>query len=170
MFVESFNEWMTKVNRKWEILRTEQPRNIKGRMHVSQFWPKKYSRKELLEVSRKGLHSFKRAWKDLFLSYRTRVRMEVALAAIVQRLSMLTKWATETETPILRANVELVVLLPLDFSFCEPITFLLCKSVWLLLVAQSLPIDTFWEAVRRKSCCRWWTQHITTSFCNLTRN
>lgn len=79
----------------------------------------------MLEVSRKGLHSFKRAWKDLFLSYRTRVRMEVALAAIVQRLSMLTKWATETETPILRANVELVVLLPLDFSFCEPINILI---------------------------------------------
>ena len=45
---------------------------------------KKDSRKELLEVSRKGLHSFKRAWKDLFLSYRTRVRMEAALAAIAQ--------------------------------------------------------------------------------------
>ena len=51
--------------------------------------------------------------------------MEVALAAIVQRLSMLTKWATETETPILRASVELVVLLPLDFSFCEPINILI---------------------------------------------
>ena len=34
------NEWMTKVNRKWEILGTEQPRNIKGRRYVSQFWPK----------------------------------------------------------------------------------------------------------------------------------
>lgn len=53
------------------------------------------------------------------------MRMEVALAAMIQPLSMRTKWATETETPILRANVELVVLLPLNFSFWEPINILI---------------------------------------------